>query len=73
MLMPHLIYGCVKCRVRSFHRQNELPPGNKKKKVMVIVCPLVMTVESTPPPNRGRINKWRSFFVCVQWVCFTWW
>lgn len=56
MLMPHLIYGCVKCRVRSFHRQNELPPGNKKKKVMVIVCPLVMTVESTPPPEQ-RENK----------------
>lgn len=23
--MPHLIYGCMKCRVRSFQRKNELP------------------------------------------------
>lgn len=30
--MPHLIYGCMKCRVRFFHRQSELPRGNKKKK-----------------------------------------
>lgn len=29
--MPHLIYGCMKCRVRFFHRQSELPRGNKKK------------------------------------------
>lgn len=30
--MPHLIYGCMKCRVRFFHRKNELPQGNNKKK-----------------------------------------
>lgn len=42
--MPHLIYGCMKCRVRSFHRKNELPQGNKK--VMVIVCLLVTTAET---------------------------
>lgn len=29
--MPHLIYGCMKCRVRFFHRKNELPQGNNKK------------------------------------------
>ena len=48
--MPHLIYGCMKCRVRSFHRKNELPRGNKK--VMVIVCPLVTTTETGQHSSR---------------------
>lgn len=42
----------------------------KEKKVMVIVCPLVMTVESS---NRGRINKWRSFCVCEVGLLYSWW
>lgn len=48
--MPHLIYGCMKCRVRSFHRKNELPWGNKK--VTVIVCPLVTTTETSLHSSR---------------------
>jgi len=36
--MPHLIYGCMKCRVRSFHRKNEFPRGNKKS-WWLSVCP----------------------------------
>lgn len=39
--MPRLIYGCMKCRVRPFHRENELPGGSKT--VMLIFCLLVMT------------------------------
>lgn len=53
--MPHLIYGCMKCRVRSFHRKNELPRGNKK--VMVIVCPLVTSTETSLHSSRWRKKK----------------
>lgn len=57
--MPHLIYGCMKCRVRSFQRKNELPRGSKE--VMVIVRPLVTAAETSLEMEGRRRNTWRNF------------
>lgn len=35
-----LIYGSLKCRVRSFHRQNEFSLGNKEKECSVCLSAL---------------------------------
>ena len=73
--MPHLIYGCMKCRVRSFQRKNELPRGSKE--VMVIVRPLVTAAETSLEMEGRRRNTWRNFALqlaeCKTKLCESVW